>query len=161
MKNTLRVVLAALASSALYFTGAPSAWSAEGITQSLRGADAKAEDQAFEEKAQLGKRPGSQKVLPRSYQQQPPLIPHATNNFDEITLEENQCLTCHSPETYKAKKATMVGKSHFLDPQTGKVTKEVSKARHNCVQCHVPQADATPLVDNTFKTVPQPQPKAR
>lgn len=161
MKNTLRVILAVLATSALYFSGTTPAWSAEGVTQSLRGADAKAEDLAFEEKAQLGKRPGSQKVLPRSYQQQPPLIPHATNNFDEITLEENQCLTCHSPETYKAKKATMVGKSHFVDQQTGKVMKEVSKARHNCVQCHVPQADAAPLVENTFKTVPQPQPKAK
>jgi cytochrome c-type protein NapB len=23
-------------------------------------------------------------------------------------------------------------------------------ARHNCVQCHVPQVDAPPLVDNQF-----------
>jgi cytochrome c-type protein NapB len=31
------------------------------------------------------------------------------------------------------------------------VLPEASAARHNCVQCHVPQVDAPPLVDNDFK----------
>jgi cytochrome c-type protein NapB len=28
---------------------------------------------------------------------------------------------------------------------------EASSARYNCVQCHVPQVDAPPLVENDFK----------
>jgi cytochrome c-type protein NapB len=28
---------------------------------------------------------------------------------------------------------------------------EASARRHNCVQCHVPQVDAPPLVGNDFK----------
>jgi nitrate reductase cytochrome c-type subunit len=31
----------------------------------------------------------------------------------------------------------------------------VSSARHACVSYHVPQVDVTPLLENTFKTVPQ------
>jgi cytochrome c-type protein NapB len=121
--------------------------------QSLRGADVAAVDQAPDEKAQVGGRPGSQKPIDRSFQQQPPLIPHMTANFDEITLEENQCLSCHDVKTYKEKKAPKIGDSHFLD-RTGKKLKTVSNARWNCLQCHVPQVDAPPLVDNTFQTVP-------
>ena len=89
------------------------------------------------------------------FEQQPPVIPHATENFDEITLEENQCLTCHGPEKFKEKKAPKIGDSHFRNQQTGEIMKQVSSARHACVQCHVPQVDAAPLVENTFQTVPQ------
>jgi cytochrome c-type protein NapB len=109
-------------------------------------------DQAPDEKVQLGKRPGSGQPLARSFEQQPPLIPHATANFDEITLEENQCLSCHGPDTYQKKKAPKIGDSHFRD-RDNNLLKNVSMARHNCVQCHVPQFDAKPLVDNTFQSV--------
>lgn len=155
MKKTLQFALVALASSALSLLAATPALSAEGAVQSLRGVDAQAADQAPEEKAQLGRRPGSQKVVPRTFDKQPPVIPHATENFDEITLEENQCLTCHGPAKYKEKKAPQIGVSHFRNQQTGKLMKQVSSARHNCVQCHVPQVDAQPLVENTFRGVPQ------
>lgn len=127
----------------------------------MRGADAQTADQAPEEKALLGKRPGSQKTIPRTFEQQPPVIPHALENFDEITLEENQCLTCHGPEKYKAKKAPKIGDSHFRNQQTGELMKQVSSARHNCVQCHVPQVDAPPLVDNTFQAAVQPKAAAK
>lgn len=153
MKKSLLVVLVALTTSAVSFFAAP-AISAEVVT-SMRGVDALAPDQAPEEKLNPGRRPGSQKPIPRSFEQQPPVIPHATENFDEITLEENQCLECHGPEKYKEKNAPKIGDSHFRNPQTGEIMKTVSSARHACVQCHVPQVDATPLVENTFKTVPQ------
>lgn len=112
------------------------------------------QDQAPDIKEQIGKRPGSQQPIARTFEQQPPLIPHATNNFDEISLEENQCLTCHGPEKYQEKKAPKVGDSHFRNLQTGEIMKQVSNARFNCVQCHVPQVDAPPLVENTFQGVP-------
>lgn len=123
--------------------------------QTLRGADAAVEDKAPEEKVLVGKRPGLQKTIARSFQEQPPLIPHALQNFDEITLEDNQCLSCHGEETYKKKKAPLVGKSHF-EMKGGKPTKTVDNARWFCTQCHVPQHDAPPLVDNEFKAAQAP-----
>jgi cytochrome c-type protein NapB len=51
---------------------------------------------------------------------------------------------------YQKKKAPKIGDSHFRDRE-GKVLPEASAARHNCVQCHVPQVDAPPLVENDFK----------
>lgn len=118
--------------------------------KSMRGAEVNAADKAEEVKVYAGKKPGLQKPIARTYQQQPPLIPHAVDNFDEITLEENQCMTCHSKETFKAKNAPVVGESHFTNPATGQKLASLSMARHNCVSCHVPQVDAKPLVDNSF-----------
>lgn len=161
MKNSLRFALVALATSAFSLAATPPALSAESGVKSLRGADAQVSDQAPEEKIQLGKRPGSQKPIARSFEQQPPVIPHATENFDEITLEENQCLTCHGPEKYKEKKSPKIGDSHFRNQQTGEIMKQMSYARHNCMQCHVPQVDTPPLVDNTFQAVAQPKAAAR
>jgi len=155
MKKSLRVVLVALAISTIPFFAASPALSADESVKSIRGVDAQIADQAPEEKFNPGKRPGSQKPIARTFEQQPPVIPHATENFDEITLEENQCLTCHGPEKFKEKNAPKIGDSHFRNMQTGEIMKQMSSARHNCVQCHVPQVDAAPLVENTFQTVPQ------
>lgn len=117
--------------------------------KTMRGADIPAGDPAPEVKAYAGKKPGLQQPIARTYKEQPPVIPHAVDNFDEITLEENQCLTCHGPDKYKEKKAPKIGESHFIDRE-GKQHAEVTHLRHNCVQCHVPQVDAPPLVENTF-----------
>jgi cytochrome c-type protein NapB len=157
MKKTLRLALMALATSAFCITVIPTAISADSVdsaVKSMRGIDTQAADIAPDEKSQLGKKPGSQKTVSRSFEQQPPVIPHATENFDEITLEENQCLSCHDVSQYKKKNAPKIGDSHFRSQQTGEVMKQMSSARHNCVQCHVPQVDAPPLVENTFKSVP-------
>jgi cytochrome c-type protein NapB len=116
----------------------------------MRGADVAAVDQAPEAKKYLGGKPGGQEKVARTFNDQPPVIPHAVENFDEITLEENQCLTCHSAANYQKKKAPKIGDSHFRDRE-GKVLPQASAARHNCVQCHVPQVDAPPLVENDFK----------
>jgi len=160
MKNSLRFALVAFTTTVFSFAATP-ALSAESNVHSLRGVDAQVADQAPEEKLQLGKRPGRQANVPRTFDQQPPVIPHATENFDEITLEENQCLTCHGLESYKAKNAPLPVKSHFRNQQTGEIMKQLSSARYNCTQCHVPQFDAPPLVENTFQTVPQGQAKKK
>lgn len=118
--------------------------------KSMRGADVAAADSAAPLRDYKGEKPGLQQKIARTFEQQPPLIPHAVTNFDEITLEENQCMSCHSREKYKEKRAPVVGDSHFLDPATGKTLEKLSMARHNCVQCHVPQVDAPPLVENKF-----------
>jgi len=115
----------------------------------MRGSDVSAADAAPEIKTYGGKKPGLQQPIARTYKEQPPVIPHAVDNFDEITLEENQCLSCHGPAKYKEKKAPKIGDSHFVDRE-GKRHEEVTHLRHNCVQCHVPQVEAPPLVENTF-----------
>ena len=126
--------------------------------QTLRGAGTADMDQAPEDKPYVGKPPGSQKPIARTFSGQPPLIPHTVENFDAITLEGNLCLSCHGPANYKYTNAPKVGDSHFKD-RDGKRLTGVSPARHQCTTCHVPQANAKPLVENTFKgnvaTVPK------
>ena len=39
------------------------------------------------------------------------------------------------------------------ETRDGMTLGEVSPRRYFCLQCHVPQADAKPLVNNTFKPV--------
>lgn len=118
--------------------------------KSMRGDDVAAADRADPARSYVGSKPGLQAKVARTFSTQPPVIPHATENFDEVTLEENQCMSCHSTATYEKKKAPKVGDSHFINPATGQKLAESSMARHNCVQCHVPQVDAPPLVGNNF-----------
>lgn len=112
---------------------------------SMRGADVAAADKAPGEIAYAGKRPGTQPVIARTFSTQPPLIPHAVDNFDEVTLTENQCLDCHGEANYVKKNSPRLGDSHFVA-----ATKAFDVSRHNCTQCHVPQVDAPALVENRF-----------
>jgi len=118
--------------------------------QTLRGADAAATDQAPPERPYTGKSPGSQKRVARTFSTQPPVIPHSIEGFEEVTLQNNPCLSCHGPENYKNAKAPKPADSHFRD-RDGKMLSTVSAARYQCTACHVPQANAKPLVENTFR----------
>lgn len=116
----------------------------------LRGSDAVTTDQVPEAKPYAGKRPGSggqAALIARNYQTQPPLVPHAIDNFDEITVTDNQCLECHSPQTAAAKKAPRVGDSHLAGAGADA---QLRMDRYQCNTCHVPQVDAKPLVASTF-----------
>jgi len=140
---------------------AGSAGSEEATVGSLRPTDVATADEAPAEKAMLGRRPGSQQPIPRTFEQQPPLIPHAMTNFDEITPADNQCLECHGPDTYQQKKATRLSDSHFRDQRSGALQPDMSGARYQCTLCHVPQSDATPLVENLFVGTAPPATKPR
>jgi cytochrome c-type protein NapB len=50
----------------------------------------------------------------------------------------------------RGNRATKVAKSHYLDREDKKL-KNISPRRYFCMQCHVPQFDAKPLVANTYK----------
>lgn len=128
---------------------------AEGSVQTLRGADAATADQAPAEKTLVGKRPGRQQPIQRTFEGQPPLIPHALQNFDEITFADNQCLSCHDEANFEKKAAPMIGKSHF-DPAVNTTPHKVDNSRWFCMQCHVPQYDAPPLVVNEFPVMQPP-----
>ncbi|MCX7897135.1 MAG: nitrate reductase cytochrome c-type subunit [Rhodocyclaceae bacterium] len=116
----------------------------------MRGTDVAAEDKADAPKAYVGGRPGTTKNIARTFSTQPPLIPHEIEKFGDVNLEENSCMDCHAAANYQKKNAPKIGDSHFIDPVTGKKLAESSAARWNCMQCHVPQVDAPPLVENTF-----------
>lgn len=92
-----------------------------------------------------------QQPLQRSYLQQPPLVPHAVEEY-RIDLRQNKCLTCHSWRHYKETGATKISLTHFRD-RFGSETATVSPQRYFCNQCHAPQMDTRPLIDNTFRPI--------
>jgi cytochrome c-type protein NapB len=138
MKKTVTILLASLLAVVVGCA------SYEPLT-SMRGADVIAADAAPAAKDYAGKRPGTQPVVARTFSTQPPVIPHAVANFDDINLTENQCLDCHGLDNYVKKNSPKLGDSHFV---AGGKTFDAS--RHICTSCHVPQVDAPPLVENRF-----------
>lgn len=89
--------------------------------------------------------------IKRDYVQQPPLIPHKIKGY-KINMKYNKCLTCHSWANYKRSGSTKISLTHFED-RSGASHSNVAARRYFCTQCHVPQADARPLVENSFKPV--------
>jgi len=61
-------------------------------------------------------------------------------------------MECHSWQRYREFGATKISMTHFRD-RSGADTATVSPLRYFCTQCHVPQADAQPLVRNQFKPI--------
>lgn len=97
-----------------------------------------------------GKTPGEQEKIARDFEQQPPLIPHKIDGY-RIDFKANRCLECHDRPFYKEERAPKIGDSHYRD-RDGKELKHIWMGRYNCNQCHVPQANAQPLVSNTFQS---------
>jgi len=85
----------------------------------------------------------------RNYPMQPPVIPHKVRNY-EVNLNTNKCMSCHSRQRTEESQAPMVSVTHYMD-RDGNFLAEISPRRYFCSQCHVPQMDAKPLVDNTFE----------
>jgi len=90
-----------------------------------------------------------QPPMERAYVQQPPLIPHEIDGYI-IDANSNKCLSCHSWDNYRSAHATKISLTHFRD-RDGKELSNVSASRYFCTQCHVPQVDARPLVENNFR----------
>jgi nitrate reductase (cytochrome), electron transfer subunit len=88
-------------------------------------------------------------VSDRDFVQQPPLIPHNTAGY-QITKNFNKCMDCHAWQKTKASGATKVSVTHFRTRE-GQELDNISPRRYFCTQCHVPQTDAKPLVENTFQ----------
>jgi len=92
---------------------------------------------------------GEGKIL-RNYAQQPPLVPHSTEDFP-ITREDNSCLSCHNWNS-EMPGATKVAVSHFVN-RDNEALANISPNRYFCTQCHVPQTDAKPLLPNIFRSL--------
>jgi cytochrome c-type protein NapB len=85
----------------------------------------------------------------RDFVQQPPLIPHTIQGY-QITRNFNKCMDCHAWQKTKTSGATKVSVTHFRTRE-GQELDNISPLRYFCTQCHVPQTDAKPLVENTFQ----------
>lgn len=141
MKNTLRTALGLVALLLVI----PFVADAEGF-RSLRKHELDDVEQSAENFREIRDAGG---LLPRDFIQQPPLIPHATTNY-QVTLNYNKCMDCHSWSRAAVTGATKVSLTHFRNRE-GQELSAVSPNRYFCLQCHVPQTDAKPLVGNDFK----------
>ena len=144
MKRVVPITLVAVAALLL----APLA--SAGVT-SLRGGHAM--DAAPE-------KPGTAKVVEteggvtRTFDDQPPLIPHKIDK-EVINLKTNTCLKCHSEKNYKKEKAPKIGDSHYVDAGGNKEAGgKMNMRRWMCNQCHATQGDGKPLVANSFQGLP-------
>lgn len=92
-----------------------------------------------------------QKPIERAFVQQPPLIPHQIEGY-QINANFNKCLSCHSWSNARESGATKVSLTHFKN-RDGIELSDIAPRRYFCTQCHVPQIDARPLVENTFEPI--------
>jgi cytochrome c-type protein NapB len=88
---------------------------------------------------------------PRSYPEQPPLIPHSIEGY-QIDINGNRCLTCHARARTGESRAPMVSITHYMD-RDGQFLASVSPRRFFCTACHVPQHEVRPPVSNDFVDV--------
>ena len=87
--------------------------------------------------------------MPRNFAQQPPVIPHRVDGY-QIDKNFNKCLDCHARGKTEFSLAVPVSSTHYMNRE-GKVLAQVSTRRYFCMQCHVAQEPAKPLVGNSFQ----------
>jgi len=143
MKNSILAGLILMASSVLISTGSSAA-----DVSSLRGAS---DIDAASNQVVVKRNISDQAPITRDFVQQPPLIPHKVKGY-KINLKFNKCLTCHSWANYQKSGATKISQTHFSG-RDGEAMSNVAPRRYFCNQCHVPQVNAKPLVENSFQSV--------
>ena len=87
----------------------------------------------------------------RNYAMQPPVIPHKIDNY-QLDKNANRCMFCHARTQTGTSGAPPISVTHYQDRQ-GNFLAEISPRRYFCTQCHVPQVDLKPLVENRFVDV--------
>lgn len=91
--------------------------------------------------------------LPRAFPGAPPQVPHEIESLLPIAAVDNACLECHDKPRHIGKKSSTrapMSESHYSVKGERKKDWKMAGLRYNCTQCHVPQAQVKPLVDNTF-----------
>jgi cytochrome c-type protein NapB len=136
----MRIVLAAAIALA-----AAQAW-AEPLIDAMRGATPIPE---ATQPPRLSNSVNDDNRMPRNFAQQPPVIPHRVDGY-QIDKNFNKCLDCHARGKTELSLAVPVSSTHYMNRE-GKVLAQVSTRRYFCMQCHVPQEAAKPLVGNSFK----------
>lgn len=87
----------------------------------------------------------------RNYPMQPPTIPHKIDNY-QLDLNVNKCLSCHARSRTYESQAPMISVTHYLD-RDNQFLAQVSPRRYFCLQCHVVQTTAKPLVENSYRDI--------
>jgi cytochrome c-type protein NapB len=102
--------------------------------------------------------PGENETQEAYFPGAPPVIPHQVRELLPITAQENMCLGCHDlPDQIALERSigepTPMPETHYTDLRRRPDTVERASigARYVCTQCHAPQADAPPLVANTYR----------
>ncbi len=151
----MKKLLTAIVAAGIVALSASPAWSTDtelvtdnGGVESLRGHE---EISDINKSESLKRVPRDQLPIDREYIQQPPLIPHTIRGY-QVNLNANKCLSCHSFKNAGEMGATKISVTHF-ETRDGTTLSDVSPRRYFCLQCHVTQADAKPLVENDFKPV--------
>ena len=91
------------------------------------------------------------RVRPVNYEMQPPTIPHSIDNY-QLTVHTNRCMLCHTRSNAAKFQAPPVSDAHYVT-RDGRILEQISSRRYFCVQCHVVQTDAQPLVENRFRGI--------
>lgn len=144
MRANLLVALTAAAALALASSGATAQPAPGKLTPNAKDVSVEATSNADSFSTTKDRQP-----IPRDFLQQPPLIPHAIRGYD-ITKNFNRCMDCHSWSRYQETGATKVSITHYKD-RDGTELSNISPRRYFCLQCHISQVDAKPLVGNTFQ----------
>jgi len=173
MKLITKISLGLAASSFLIFIGCSTAQptiSEESL--GLRKVDLYSENTVVPSETKYRKAaPSTSKVITRAFQDAPPMIPHDVDGMIPITVNNNQCISCHTPGVAESFGALPFPESHMTNfrPSHKYDGKEFKKsidnmkneisikkvdtlagARFNCTQCHAPQSEGQ-LVENTFQ----------
>ena len=181
MRIVSKIALSIAVASSIFFAGCSNTVSEESL--GLRKTDLYSETkETVGEETKYGvATAGTSKTISRAFQDAPPMIPHDVEGMLPITIKDNQCVSCHSPEVAPSMGALAYPISHMTDfrPKTamardGRISKDgkavdntsnsklgnvsikstngkLAGARFNCSQCHAPQSQVEPLVANTFQ----------
>jgi cytochrome c-type protein NapB len=171
-----------LATAALLIVGCSAAQSVSEESLGLRKSDLYVESNATHGDATKYSTDaaGTSQKIPRAFQDAPPMIPHDIDGMTPITIDNNQCVSCHMPEIASSVGATAVPASHLtnfrpavamskdgklmyngeaVDPTASSKSNvtsiksngdKLAGARFNCTQCHAPQSVGV-AVQNNFK----------
>jgi len=137
----MRLIIAALLLMATF-----PAWTADGLIDAMRG-NVPILDEATPPAMQAQENKDVRRV--RSHPMQPPTIPHKIDGY-QLDKDVNRCLYCHSRTRIEETRAIPLSVTHYMD-RDGNVRGDVSPRRYFCTQCHVPQDEVKPLVDNRFQ----------
>ncbi len=140
----LKLLVASLIAVSVY--GGASSFAADTISM-RRNPDILSQDAA----PRIPKVVNDDKRQVRNYPEQPPLIPHRIDGY-QIDKRLNKCMTCHSRKAIENSQAPMISITHYMN-RDNQFLASVSPRRFFCTQCHVPQTEARPLVENTFVDV--------
>lgn len=149
MRSVKSGLISALAGLGIVLTMAVAPVAAEEV-KSLRGSET---IPATNVAPKALKQQRSQSALPRAYRQQPPMVPHKIDDY-QVDLKVNQCMGCHDWPRNVDVGAPKISETHYTS-RDGVALDHVARTRWFCTQCHVPQADAPPLVKNDFQNARQ------